>query len=461
MTRTRTTILGLAVVFGLALAGGCNDGTSSSGPIFGSEVVVSDSGGDRPFGITALSDGALAVTHQEATGMLSILDSNGDGTFRIRQQIPTDALAPMDTGTDGVGRGIVPGDFDGDGDLDLVMSDTVELDTIPLCENVPNARRSNIIVFLNDGGTFTVSEALTGGLRAQTPAVGDVDGDGNLDIVIDNRHGDFCAPPDGTVPNTGLDTTAPNVDDRRNGIGNAQVFLGNGDGTFDDNRSFGACTSAHFLAMADFNADGFADVAMPCNIDQGQIAVLFGSESGALVGQVDLNVADPPTTVPRPHGAKTADLNGDGNMDVVVSNTKREFPAVSAFLGDGAGGFTEAPTSRFSLGADLDGLSSSFLDVADITGPDGIRPDGIPDLVVGKNTGDAAVQNFIVILAGDGSGGFTHVTNLGSPFAVGPGINLRQIVVADFNGDGSPDVATEEFGSSDPIRRNIVVLLHR
>lgn len=453
---TGTTIRGLAVVLGLAFAGGCANG-DGSGQIFGPEVIVSDSGGARPFGITALSGGALAVTHQEAAGTLSILDSNGDGTFSIRQQISTAQFAPMGS-TDGVGRGIVPGDFDGDGDLDLVMSDTVELDTVPLCENVPNARRSNIIVFLNDGGIFTFSEALTGGLRAQAPAVGDVDGDGILDIVIDNRHGDFCAPPDGTVPNTGLDTTAPNEDDRRNGIGNAQVFLGNGDGTFVDNGSFGACTSAHFLAMADFDEDGLADTALPCNIDEGQVSVLFGSGSGDLGGQLDLNVDL--ATVPRPHAVKTADLNGDGNMDIVVANTNRDFPAVSAFLGDGAGGFNVAPNSRFSLGADLDGLGSSFLAVADVTGPDGIQPDGILDLVVGKNTGDADVQNFIVILAGDGAGGFTHVTNLGSPFAVGPGINLRQIVVADFNGDGSPDVATEEFGTSDPIRRNMVVLLH-
>ncbi len=456
MARSATITFGGAVVFGLAFAGACESADDSS-QIFGFEVIVSDSGGERPFGITALSGGSLAVTHQEAAGTLSILDSNGDGTFSIRQEIATDAFAPM--GTEGVGRGIVPGDFDGDGDLDLVMSDTVELDTIPLCENTPNARGSNIIVFLNDGGTFTFSEALTGGLRAQTPAVGDVDGDGNLDIVIDNRHGDFCEPPEGTVPNTGLDTEAPNEDDRRNGIGNAQVFLGNGDGTFDDNGSFGACTSAHFLAMADLNEDGFADVAMPCNIDEGPVAVLFGSNSGALEGQVDLNVD--PATVPRPHAVKTADLNGDGNMDIVAANTNREFPAVSAFLGDGAGGFTVAPNSRFSLGADLDGLGSSFLEVADITGPDGIQPDGVLDLVLGKNTGDADVQNFILILAGDGSGGFTHVTNLGSPFAVGPGINLRQIAVADFNDDGLPDVATEEFGTSDPIRRNIVVLLHR
>jgi len=124
-----------------------------------------------------------------------------------------------------------------------------------------------------------------------------------------------------------------------------------------------------------------------------------------------------PGRPPCPYSVVAADFNGDGHLDLAYLSPNSN--GVIVLIGDGNGGFTQgkggtSPTqvSDFALMAAGDFNGDGNLDLA------------IPDLVGTVN-----------ILLGDGNGGFTAAQ--GIPFASRP----LQVVVADFDRDGKPDLA--------------------
>ena len=184
------------------------------------------------------------------------------------------------------------------------------------------------------------------------------------------------------------------------------------------------------MAVGDFNGDGVQDLvivgsAAPdlngltnCN----SVSSLLGDGKGGFTP-----APGSPFTIhwqSSPNGAihcavAVGDFNGDGKLDLVIANSA-SVPNVAVLLGDGKGGFTEAPGSPFPGGA-------YAIAVADFNG------DGVLDLAIANLGG-----NTVAVLLGDGTGKFT-ATDKGSPFTVGD--TPASVVVGDFNGDGSPDLA--------------------
>lgn len=316
----------------------------------------------------------------------------------------------------------------------------------------------------------------------------DLAGRGVVAIELANGDGTFSAPTGQAFAGVGLfpvgvfaagDMNGDGYPDlvTVNSNGNSYSFLaGNGNGIFNVN-TYPAGRSPAGGAVADFNGDGLADLAVvnsqSFTSPEGNVSIFLNNGHGPFTGPP----GSPITVGNAPVAAVAADLNEDGHIDLAVSNDSGG--SVSVLLGNGDGTFTEAPGSPVDIGVNLDGIAAAdvngdgHLDLA-VTNPradeltlllgngDGTfsQAAGSPfavgnepvavaaaDLNADGNT-DLAVANYtsgtVSVLLGDGYGGFSGAP--GSPFAVGA--RPTAVVVTDRNGDGVPDLAVPCFGAN-------------
>ena len=274
---------------------------------------------------------------------------------------------------------VAVGDFNGDGNLDLAVA---------------NLGSNNVTVLLGNGsGGFTpaAGSPFTVGTGPSSVAVGDFNLDGNADLVVAN-----------------------------NVSGDVSVLLGDGSGGFTVSLfGTGGFTDAVSVAVGDINGDGKPDLILVDLV--GYIWSLLGDGSGNFTAQGFLLGGTSPFFV------AVGDFNGDGKLDFAVANVGSN--NVSVFLGDGTGNFTQPSGSPFAAG----NVPGSIA-VGDFNG------DGKPDLAIPNH-----LSNNVTLLLGDGTGNFTPAS--GSPFTVG--INPTSAAMADFNGDGVADLAVAQNGSND------------
>jgi hypothetical protein len=176
--------------------------------------------------------------------------------------------------------------------------------------------------------------------------------------------------------------------------------------------------SIQAIGTADLNGDGVPDVIVT-DINN-NLDVLLGNTNGTLQSVVSLPVGV------GPQGLATGDFNGDGKMDVVVAGG-----VISVLLGKGNGTFQTPITVPA-------GSNPVAVAVGDFNG------DGYADLAVTQFN----LSGTVLILLGNGDGTFQNV----GTYQVGsqPG----GVAVGDFNGDGKADLAVTNFNTN-----NVSVLL--
>jgi uncharacterized protein (TIGR03437 family) len=324
-------------------------------------------------------------------------------------------------------------DLNGNGPLDLAIADFVAY---------------TVTVMIGNGsGEFLPgpSSPYLVGTNPRSVVVGDFNGDGKPDLAI-------CNQTDGTVTillnsATGVFTAATNspftvgeepasmVVGDFNGDGkldlafanvlgnNVTLLLGNGAGAFTAATSspFAVGAGPHSLVAADFNKDGKLDLAV-ANATDGTVTVLLGSGSGGFTAAP----GSPFKAGADPIFVATGAFHGGSTPDLAIVNEGND--TVTVLLNNGSGGFTASPASPFAVGSQPVSVA-----VGDFNG------DGKADLVI-TNSGD----NTVTELLGNGSGGFTPAP--GSPFPVGT--DPQFVAVADFNGDGKPDLAVANYDDS-------------
>jgi hypothetical protein len=423
--------------------------------------------GRGPIGIASADfnrDGKPDLVVANQTGeSISVLLNNGDGTL----QPPVNYITSPDLNP----AAVAVGDFNGDGIKDIAIAGD-------------GCCGGQINIFLGNGdGTFQGAVSYkTASLDPHSLAAVDLNGDGQLDLVVNNASGAGGGPDavvtvllgkgDGTFGSaivtslTNLESTTGsmvvgdfNKDSRMDVAvldrGTVSILLGKGNGTF-LTPAYSPLSISSALAGGDLNGDGIFDLVVG-NLD-GSISVLAGNGDGTF---------QTPTITP---GVATVtailvtDLNGDGKLDVITEGIN----TVSAFLGDGKGNLNlpssfivgSGPSENGGLAAvDLDG--DGHMDVAVTNWVDvsmtvlfgngdgtlrspGVAPNPAGPMITGDFNNDGKLDavavvaslNEISFFAGNGNG------TLQNAVAVPVGRFPISITVADFNGDGNLDVAT-------------------
>ncbi len=271
-----------------------------------------------------------------ASGAVSVLLGNGDGTFQ--------PAVPYATGGQ-TALSVAVADVNGDGTPDLLVA---------------NESSNSVGVLLGNGdGTFQPAVTYaTSGNNAYSLAVADVNGDGFPDLVVANE----CAT--GGCAN-----------------GSISVLLGNGNGTFQAAATYPtAGQNTYSVAICDVNGDGMPDlvVANQCasssNCANGSVNVLLGNGDGTFQAAVSTST---PYPLDFPAPLALADFNGDGFLDVASGSGD------VLLLGNGDGTFQ----SPLTLGAFGAGIASGDVNL-----------DGEPDLAVSNGSNVTILINISTVV---------------------------------------------------------------
>jgi hypothetical protein len=448
----------------------------------------------------------------------AVVPGNGDGTFGtpIVSILPASSNGGLDT--------LVPvraavADFNGDGTLDIAVADYQDSSiNIYLGDgtgkftagnnlsdfNTPYATytadvnhdgKADLIVFdgspeveiwLGDGsGGFTHSQnSFSGTIEFAAECVADLNGDGNVDLVgVDglgniyamtgNANGSFNAPQKiatGFESSNAYSSAYYAADLTGDGI--PELIAESLEG-FDTAVATGALqygpvqkrTSGPFatqLAIADFNEDGAADIAVGVS---GGIELFNSNKQGAFPDSTITHVTVPITFL------FSGDFNGDGLADVAAEGTDN---LIRTYLGVKGGGFSAPVQTSATISTafnyigntvgDFDGDGNqdilmsgqvlygngdgSFTPLTIVTGTNGLvadlNRDGKSDLlsVSSLQISAGSYVNGYGLLAqlGGSKRSFTQVTTSFTPYTPGEGITTPALLaVGDVNGDGNPD----------------------
>ena len=352
-------------------------------------------------------------TGYAATGV--IMYGNGDGTFE------TPVIYPLPEYDDAV---VAVADFNRDGKPDIVFG----------TEGASFALDPNFItVMLNKPGGFDpppsqfVVTSPADQAFAENPigiALGDLNGDGKLDLVVTLWGGTFGPIIDGQIPNP------PHVNPNTQQVttqGQIAVLLGNGDGSFAEPHFFLVGTRPIAPKIADLTGDGKKDIAV-ANLITNTISVLKGNGDGTFQTAIDLPSGAGPNTL------AIADVNGDGKPDIISTNNTDRTVGVY-FNNSTPGNLSFAAAVTYPVG-----LYPSGIVTRDFNG------DGKIDIVV-LNNGDVfnpGSPTTINVLLNNGDGTFAGQP----PQTVWNFNNGDALAVGDFSGTGRLDLAVANFSSN-------------
>jgi hypothetical protein len=329
--------------------------TYAAVPLYG--MAVADVNGDNK----------ADVLVPNPMGVLVFL-GKGDGTFGTPVNYPSPAPTQL-----------FVGDFNGDGELDI-LGTTYGLVSVLLG---------------NSDGTFQAAKNTSSAALAFVEAIGDLNGDQKLDLLIStsattpqfatmfgNGNGTFQAPSNQFAPTVSNNPTLADI----NGDGKLdllvqgspeggspflQVYLGNGDGTFALGHSYSYnsvnLTGSNNILVGDFNGDQKLDVTAAQSI-------VFGNGDGTFQ-------ASPAILSPNGESAAVSgDFNGDGKTDIAITSSGGN---LYIYLADGAGSLSLAHTYAIS--------ANGGLQTGDFNG------DGKLDLITSINSGGTTVLAVLLV----------------------------------------------------------------
>ncbi len=326
-------------------------------------VAVADLNGDGKPDLVSANYGSNSV---------SVLIGNGDGTFQ--------AARNFNAGNSALTFGVAVGDFNGDGNLDVAV-------LIPTDGTSPTEVR---ILMGNGDGTLQSPVVTTLSSQETIVACADVSGDKKADLLVN--------------------VTSANV------AAGIEVLLGNGDGTFQNPTTVVAGPQQTLIAVTDFNHDEQGDLVVSLG---GAVQIMLNNGDGTFTAGSSSGLADGYVV----DEARTADLNGDGTPDLIVSSIKYQRCGIFSCNNTKVSVFLSG--SKGALGAEQIAEGDPLVGVGDFDG------DGKMDLAVRVRKLFPPAAS-LQIYTGNGDGTFAQPISFPDPGAVR--------LAADLNGDQLADL---------------------
>jgi hypothetical protein len=254
--------------------------------------------------------------------------------------------------------------------------------------------------------TFAVQQTFAVGSDPFAPAAADFNGDGRPDLVVSNNGGSNLS------------------------VLFNQTTAGAATPAFTTQIPYAAGGAPFIVAAADFNGDGRPDL-VAVDTNSNSVSVLLNTANGGAAlpnfgAQQTFAVENSPDEL------VVADFNGDGRPDLAVANSGGG--TVTVLLNTtpaGSNTVSFAAPQTFAAGTDPEGIAA-----ADLNG------DGRPDLVVTNGSTNSLSVLLNTTAAGAAMAAFAARQTFATP------THPFSIVVADFNGDGRPDLAVGNIGSN-------------
>jgi hypothetical protein len=268
-------------------------------------VAVADVNNDGILDLVVAFSNNSSVSFNTYVSLLG----NGDGTFQ----------APATDGSSGVPIAVAVTDFNGDGNLDLAVVQTIfGVSSVAMLGSI------------GASGSFSILGGASGFQNPNGIVAGDFNKDGKVDIAVSDGEANTVT-----------------------------ILLGDGTGNVTKGMTYNVGARPTTIVEADFNSDGIPDLAVP-NSGDSTVSILLGNGDGTFT------VLPPHATGPGPSTLLVGDFNADGIPDLAVGAE----PAL-LLLGNGDGTFTDSLHFNYAQSY----LSTPILAAADLNG------DGLTDLI--------------------------------------------------------------------------------
>jgi hypothetical protein len=264
--------------FSLAFLAGYGDGTfhaavdyytpGVTGYEYGIQIAAGDFNGDGN------TDFVISNSYQNGVGVTVFL-SRGDGSLQPGVNYPGVTGTPLEF--------VTAADLNGDGILDLAATNYID-GTVQIFTGVGDG------TFLT-GNTYPTNAS---GSNTFGIAAGDFNGDGSPDLAVVNINWSSQTQDVGVLLN---DTT----------------------GDFSNLTNYPLSAQAYEITAADLNGDGFPELIVPLYNGSSGVATFAGSNNGTFGNELDISLANGLTTYNNPYAATVGDLNGDGKPDLAIT----------------------------------------------------------------------------------------------------------------------------------------------